>query len=166
MGIKGLGEAKLRHITRHDNPGRGWVGWQVRFRWGGLTRSKWFPDADGGPATSLACAVAWRNLEWEEMGRPMTERRVVKPPNGNVGVHVRLKDGRKVFEVTWSPEAGKVSRTTVSIDRYGYNLAQELAMLMRALMEFEHYGGTLVSRPGMFSTLRSNLVREEGRGGG
>ena len=34
MGIEGLGEAKLRHVTRHDNPGRGWVGWQVRFRWG------------------------------------------------------------------------------------------------------------------------------------
>ena len=81
-----------------------------------------------------------------------------------VRLDVRLKDGRKVFEVTWSPEAGKVSRTTVSIDRYGFRLARELAMLMRALMEFEHYGGTLVSRPGMFSTLRSNLVREEGGG--
>ena len=39
MGIEGLGEAKLRHVTRHDNPGRGWVGWQVRFRWGGMAES-------------------------------------------------------------------------------------------------------------------------------
>ena len=48
-----------------------------------------------------------------------------------------------VYEVTWAPRPGKVSRTTVSVNKHGEDGAFLLALKIRRDKERELYGDVL-----------------------
>jgi hypothetical protein len=121
----------LIHITRVDAPKKQMHGYLVRVRWKGKPHQRWFSDAQhDGPAGALMEAFTWRNTTWDDVGRPRTNRRVVGPTR-RVGVRRTTKNGSPVFSVTWSPEPGKVGRTTVSIAKFGEETARQLARQIR-----------------------------------
>ena len=132
------------HISRIDQEDKKQHGWYVRARFGGKAFSKFFSDKRlGGREPALARARRWRDALFDELGRPSTSRRIVKLGRPNQGI--RRIDGPHgpAFEVTWAPEPGKVSRTTVSIRKHGEDGAFLIALEIRRDKERKIYGTPL-----------------------
>src|SRR4028118_941431 len=103
--------------------------WFVRIYFQGVYVRRTFNDnLYGGKESGLREAIQWRDDMERQMGKPRTERSVRKKTvvdGRDIGVHRRnarhVKRGRvyqrDIYEVTWTPEPGKVSRTTVSITK-------------------------------------------------
>jgi hypothetical protein len=132
------------HISRIDQPDKNQHGWYVRVRFKGRGASKFFSDQrHGGEDQALAEARTWRDEKFEELGRPTTQRRVVKLRKPNQGIRRVEGPHGPVYEVTWAPIPGKVSRTTVSINRHGEDGAFLVALKIRRDKEREIYGRVL-----------------------
>ena len=144
-------------VSRIDQETRNTHGWYVRVSFNGQKRSKFFSDtAHGGRETALEKAVIYRNETEKELGRPRTDRLVIarNPRNrtGVMGVQRKTKivktatgekTTRNVYEVTWCPQPGRMSRTWVSIDEYGEQAAFRKACAIRREKEREMYGSTV-----------------------
>ena len=129
--------------------------WYVRIYFEGAYVRKTFSDTVyGGKENAFREALQWRDEMERRMGKPRTERSVRKKTvldDRVVGIHRRhlrdVKRGRiyfrDVYEVTWCPEPGKVSRTTVSINKHGEEEAFRMARAIRREKEKEHFGGTI-----------------------
>jgi hypothetical protein len=154
--IVALADSGYKSISRIDDQKKKTHGWYVRVFFKGKMTSKFFSDARYGDAqTGLAEAVRYRDELERKLGKPRSERTVVKrsPRNqsGVIGVRRRTKrsgsKGRKggyeVYEVTWSPRPGQMKRTSVSIERYGEAEAFRLACEIRKQKEQEIYGREL-----------------------
>ena len=126
--------------------------WYVRIYFqGAYVRKTFNDDLWGGQENALREAVQWRNEVEQAMGKPRTDLSVRKKTvvdNRDIGVHRRsvkhVKRGkvyrRDVYEVTWTPQPGKVSRTTVSVSKYGEEEALRRAREIRQQKEKEIYG--------------------------
>jgi hypothetical protein len=113
------------NITRMDYPKS--QGYFVRVRWKGDARSKLFSDGVyGDRLAALAAAIAWRDETTRELGKP----RPGAAPSPGVGIHRRVREGREVYEATWSV-GGKRGRTTYSIEKHGARQARALAIAAR-----------------------------------
>jgi hypothetical protein len=113
------------NITRMDYAKS--QGYFVRVRWKGEARSKLFSDGVYGDRLSaLAAAIEWRDQVSKELGKP----RPGAPPPASTGIHRRVRDGREVYEATWSVN-GKRGRTTYSIEKHGAGRARALAVAAR-----------------------------------
>jgi len=137
-------ESENHHISRIDQESKNQHGWYVRMRFRGQPISRFFSDQKyEGTESALVAAKDWRDRTFRELGRPSTRRRVVKLGKPNQGI--RRVDGPHgpVYEVTWAPEPGKVSRTTVSINRHGEDGAFLMALKIRRDKEREIYGAVL-----------------------
>jgi hypothetical protein len=148
-----MADSGYKSISRINVPQKRMHGWYVRVYFRGVMHSKFFNDAKfGDREAALEEAIYYRNEVEARLGKPRSERAVVRisPRNqsGVIGVQRRMKScgkkGRKegypVYEVTWSPEPGKVSRTSVSIEKYGEEEAFRRACKIRAAKEREMYG--------------------------
>jgi hypothetical protein len=151
-----MAENGHKSISRIDQPKKRTHGWYVRVHFNRTTHTKWFGDATyGGPEEALAEAIQFRNETEARIGKPRTERTVVgaRSRRGSrvVGVTRRQKrwgngNGEyvsEVFEVTWNPEPGRVSRTSVSIAKYGEEEAYRRAVAIRKAKERELYGSVI-----------------------
>jgi hypothetical protein len=147
-----LADSGYKSISRIDDPKKKTHGWYVRVFFKGEMYSKFFSDARFGEAgDGLIEAVRYRDELEQKLGKPRSERTIVKlsPRNqsGVIGVRRRRKssgkkgrkDGYDVFEVTWSPEPGKMKRTSVSIEKYGEAEAFRIACEIRKSREHEVY---------------------------
>ena len=145
-----------KSISRIDNPKKRTHGWYVRVYFDRTMHAKWFSDGrHGGPEIALAEALSFRNETEARIGKPRTDRRVVRvsprSSNGLVGVRRRRKRSRvngsrrisEVYEVTWSPEPNRVSRTSVSIAKHGEAEAFRRAYEIRKAKERELYGSEI-----------------------
>lgn len=129
--------------------------WYVRIYFeGAYVRKTFNDDLWGGKETALREALQWRDDMEQVMGKPRTERSVRKKTifdDREIGIHRRTMKHKKrgklyerdVYEVTWTPEPGKVSRTTVSVTKYGEEEALKKARAIRREKEKECFGGTI-----------------------
>jgi len=129
--------------------------WYVRIYFEGAYVRKTFSDTVyGGQESALREALQWRDEMERAMGKPRTERSVRKKTvvdERDIGIHRRtakhVKRGkiyyRDIYEVTWTPQPGKVSRTTVSVTKHGEQEALKMARAIRRQKEQEHFGGTI-----------------------
>lgn len=139
-----------KSISRIETPKH--CAWYVRIYFqGAYVRKTFNDDLWGGKENALREAIQWRDEMEQVMGKPRTERSVRKKTivdDREIGIHRRnmrhVKRGRvyerDVYEVTWTPEAGKVSRTTVSVTKYGEEEALRRAREIRRQKEVEIYG--------------------------
>lgn len=147
-----VADSGYKSISRIDQPEKRNHGWYVRVYFRGKMYSKFFNDRHhGGPEAALEEAVQYRNELEKEIGKPRSERFVVRvsPRNqsGMIGVSRRMKksghkgrpEGYDVFEVTWSPKPGQIARTSVSIEKYGEEEAFRRACAIRREKEREIY---------------------------
>ena len=131
--------------------------WYVRIFYQGAYVRKTFSDTIyGGKENALVEAVAWRDEMEKQMGKPRTERSVRKKnlaEDEYAGIHRRQMKAkssagkeyeRDVYEITWSPEPGKVSRTTVSVAKHGEEKALEMAKQIRREKEHEVFGRAII----------------------
>lgn len=145
-----------KSISRIDSPKKQMHGWYVRVCFNRAMHAKWFSDTRyGGPEAALAEAISFRDETEARIGKPRTDRRVVgtspRYRSGPMGVRRRRKrskgNGREgiteVFEITWSPEPNRVSRTSVSIAKYGEEEAFRRAHAIRKAKERELYGSEI-----------------------
>lgn len=145
-------------ISRIEQQKRNTYGWYVRVSFNNERRVKFFSDAaHGGKDKALKKAVEYRNEAERELGKPRTDRLVIarNPRNtsGVMGVQRKTKvvvneDGKKraiknVYEVTWNPEPGRLSRMWVSIDEYGEEAAFRKACAIRREKEREMFGSVV-----------------------
>jgi hypothetical protein len=148
-----MADSGYKSISRIDQPQKKHHGWYVRVNFKRKQYAKFFSDSKhGGREAALQAAVEYRNQTEKRIGKPRSERTVIgvspHTQDGVVGVRRKKKNsGRKgkkhvyeVFEVTWNPEPGKVSRTSVSIDKYGEEEAFRRACEIRKAKEREIYG--------------------------
>lgn len=154
-----MAKSGYKGVSRIDQPERKTHGWYVRVRFNGVQRAKFFSDeVHGGRDKSLEQAVNYRNKAEQELGKPRTERLVIarNPRNrsGFTGIQrktkiVKTEDGervsRNVYEVTWSPEPGRLCRTWVSIDEYGEEAALRKACAIRREKEREMFGSEVTT---------------------
>ncbi len=121
---------------------------------GAYVRKTFSDTVYGGKDAAFQEALQWRDEMEKRMGKPRTERSVRKKTvvNGlEPGVYRRnarhVKRGRvyyrDVYEVTWTPEPGKVWRTTISVRKYGEEEALRMARELRREKEREFFGGTI-----------------------
>lgn len=127
---------KLKGISRVDQPERNVAGWLVRVAYKRQRRRRYFGDrAHGGRMLALLAARDWRDQAERELGKPRSEGRVVARsrlgPDAIPGVRETIRRGRRVFEVTYQI-AGVSRKTTVSIDRHGYDEARRRALQLRS----------------------------------
>jgi hypothetical protein len=147
-----MAKSGYKSISRIDQAEKKNHGWYVRVYYKGEMHSKFFNDARyGGREEALDEAIRHRNEVEQKIGKPRSERSVVRvsPRNqtGMIGVRRRFKasghngrpGGYEVFEVTWSPKPGKVGRTSVSIEKYGEAEAFRRACEIRKRKEREIY---------------------------
>ena len=144
-------------VSRIDNVPKNTHGWFVRVFFATKRMSKFFSDSLWeGKAKALEAAVKYRDQAERELGKPRTDRviRVVKRTGKPrpAGVHKRVirytsVSGsvilHPVYEVIWSPEPGKVRRSTISIRKWGDKKAFEMATKLRLEKEKEIYGRTI-----------------------
>jgi hypothetical protein len=157
-------------ISRIDQEKRKTHGWYVRVGFNGKTKVKFFSDAaHGGKERALEQAVRFRDEAEKELSKPRTDRLVIahNPRNrsGVMGVQrktrvVKTEKGERltnnVYEVTWSPEPGRLRRAWVSIDEYGEEAAFRKACAIRREKEKEMYGE--VVRPNWEDSLSKLLT--------
>lgn len=140
-------------ICRVDYLKRSAFGWSVRVRFKGENFAKFFSDSSyGGREAALTAAVHWRDETERSIGKPRTDRVInaanVKSNTGVMGVQFVNVGPQGAFEATWSPSPGKVSRTKVSIAKYGEYEAFARACRIRRAFERRAFGGVLgVTRP-------------------
>ena len=144
-----VGVSGHKGISRIDSTKNKTHGWYVRVQFMGTTHAKFFSDsAHGGKNKALSSAVKHRNQLEKELGKPRTDRTVTaknsRNRSGVQGVKQVQKGKAMVYEVTWSPSAGTVDRTTVSIRKYGEAEAFKRACRIRQQKEKLFYGGTLL----------------------
>jgi len=143
-----------KSISRIDNERN--CAWFVRIYFAGACVRKTFSDSVyGGRESAFREALKWRDETEKRMGKPRTERsvrkKVVVQDDENIGIHRRtvkhIKRGRTyyrdIIEVTWTPEPGKVGRTTISVNKYGEEEAMQRAREIRREKERELFGGTI-----------------------
>ena len=148
-------KVRVKSVARIDSEANNTHGWFVRVSFGGKKVSKFFSDRIWeNKEKALAEAIKFRDKTEKEMGKPRTDRVVVMPkgkgkstkPSGirrKVVTYNTVGGGtteHPVYEVTWSPEAGKTQRTTISIRKYGEKKALEMAKELRLEKEKEIYG--------------------------
>lgn len=146
-----MADSGYKSISRIDATTSKTHGWYVRVYYKGVMNSKFFSDSRyGSSEQALEEAIQYRDELEKRIGKPRTDRPVVRvsPRNqtGVVGVRRRRKaPGKKgknhydVYEVTWSPEPGKMKRTSVSIAKYGEEEAFKRACEIRKRKEREMY---------------------------
>ena len=140
-------------ISRVDYVKRKSFGWYARVRFKGENFAKFFSDSVyGGREQALTEAVNWRDETEARIGKPRTDRvinaAIVKSNTGVMGVQFVNVGPQGAFEATWSPAPGKVSRTKVSIAKYGEYEAFERACRIRRAYERKTFGGELkATRP-------------------
>jgi hypothetical protein len=130
--------------------------WYVRIYYGGAYVRKTFSDTVyGGKESALQEALMWRDEAEKQMGKPRTDRsvrkKVVAEDGRDIGIYRRqakhVKRGRTyirdIYEVIWTPESGKIARTTISVKKHGEEKALEMARAIRREKEQESYGGTI-----------------------
>lgn len=154
-----MADSGYKSISRIDADQKKMHGWYVRVYFKGQMHAKFFSDSRyGSQSDALEEAVIYRNALEEKLGKPRSERTVVSlsPRNtsGVVGVRRRRKssrrgnpDGYEIYEITWSPEPGKMKRTSVSINHYGEEEALHRAMEIRKQKEREIYGSETPADP-------------------
>lgn len=132
----------IQRIERYNRSRRGAdKGWQARVPWKGQRHTKWFSDAEhGGKEKARLAAIDWRNDKERRLRKPRSEKRVyhayfhmvpAKSNTGHLGVYEAVKEGDPVFVVTWAPEKGKVSATSVAIKKWGREEALRRALAIR-----------------------------------
>jgi len=140
-----LAVSGYKNISRIDVEAKKMHGWYVRIQYNGRSHAKFFSDSRyGNTEIALEEAVQYRNKLETKIGRPRTERYVpgTLHPKNNTGVpgiiRTRKREKKRgkeyfydVFEVTWCPEPNKVSRTTVSVNKYGEKEAFRRACKIR-----------------------------------
>ena len=146
-----MADSGYKSISRIDATTSKTHGWYVRVYYKGEMHSKFFSDSRfENKQVALEEAVKYRDELEKRLGKPRTDRPVVrvspKSETGVVGVRRRRKaPGKKgknyyeVYEVTWSPEPGKMKRTSVSIAKYGEEEAFKRACAIRKQKEKEMY---------------------------
>jgi hypothetical protein len=139
--------ARIKGVTRIDDPGRHGVGWYARVVFQGKTFSKYFADgAHGGTRAALRKAVAWRDAQEKKVGKPRTNRLFpstsTRSRTGVQGVY----QSKSSFVVAWSPAPGEIRREFVSISRYGRKEALRRAIQLRRSRELAVYGRAVGSR--------------------
>ena len=151
-----LADSGYKNVSRIDSPKKKLHGWYVRIQYKNQSFSKFFSDSRyGNRSAALEEAVEYRNQLEEKIGRPRTERLIIgnitsRPPTGVTGVRrikrKEVKRGRRyirdVYEITWNPEPGKLTRTTVSINKYGEEEAFRRACEIRKRKMQEIYEAT------------------------
>jgi hypothetical protein len=151
-----MADSGYKNISRIDSEKKNMHGWYVRIFHNGKSHAKYFNDnKSGGREEALYDAVEYRNQLEIELGKPRTERYIIgalHPRNntGVPGVNRRTTKQKKrgkwyswdIFEVTWNPEPNKVSRTTVSIQKYGEEEAFRRACAIREQKLAELYQPT------------------------
>lgn len=151
-----MADSGYKNISRIDSPRKRLHGWYVRIQYKNRSYSKFFSDSRYGDRTiALEEAVEYRNRLEKSIGRPRTERLIIgsvtnTPPTGVTGVRrtkrKEIKRGRRyirdVYEITWNPEPGKLTRTTVSINKYGEAEAFRRACELRRQKMREIYEAT------------------------
>lgn len=151
-----MADSGYKNISRIDSPPKRLHGWYVRIQYKNKSYSKFFSDSRcGDKQTALEAAIEYRNRLEKSIGRPRTERLIIgsiatTPPTGVTGVRrikrKEVKRGRRyvrdVYEITWNPEPGKLTRTTVSINKYGEAEAFRRACKIREQKMREIYEAT------------------------
>ncbi|HEX9995570.1 MAG TPA: AP2 domain-containing protein [Abditibacterium sp.] len=143
----------FKGVCRVDYPKRNQYGWSVRVRFKGENFAKFFSDgAYSGREQALSEAVSWRDETEARIGKPRTDRVInaarVGSNTGVLGVRFVDVGPQGAFEAHWSPAPGKVSRTKVSIAKYGEYEAFERACRIRREYERKAFGGILkATRP-------------------
>ena len=144
-----------KSVSRIDHRKRHTHGWYVRVKFNGIMYSRFFSDSQcGGKRRALKEAVQCRNELEKEVGKPRTDRVVpaliARNQTGVPGVRLGKKRSQRkgprlsrVYEVVWAPEPGKLSRTSVSIEKYGAKEALRRALAIRLEKEREIYGAVL-----------------------
>ncbi|MDQ3812388.1 MAG: AP2 domain-containing protein [Armatimonadota bacterium] len=135
-------------ISRIDSPNRNTHGWYVRVTFMGDNHAKFFSDSvHGDRDKALYHAVRYRNRMERELGKPRTNRTVAttnaRNRSGVLGVKRIDKGPGGAYEVTWSPRPNVVSRTSVSIAKWGEEEAFRRACEIRQQKERKMYGGLL-----------------------
>jgi hypothetical protein len=127
--------------------------WYVRIYFQGAYVRKTFNDnIYGGKDVAFHEALQWRDEMEKRMGKPRTERSVRKKnlaEGRDAGIYRRnarhVKRGkvyfRDIYEVVWTPAPGKISRTTISVTKYGEEEALRKAREIRRQKEIELFGG-------------------------
>ena len=156
----------FKGISRVDYVKRNSYGWYARVRYKGENFAKFFSDSThGGSEAALTAAVYWRDETERNIGKPRTDRvinaAIVKSNTGVLGVQFVNVGPQGAFEATWSPIPGKVSRTKVSIAKYGEYEAFERACRIRRAYEKKMFGAALgATRPAQ-SWVNEDIEDEE-----
>ena len=121
------------------------IGWFVRVSWHGEHVRKFFSDGvNGGKRKALEAALEFRDRTEKQLGKPRTDRNITgiarRSNTGLTGIRKILKDGQPAYDVSWSPEPGRLQRTSISIVKYGAAKALAMAKKLRADKEREIYG--------------------------
>lgn len=147
-----MARSGYKGISRVDNPKRKAHGWSVRITREGVTYARFLSDsAHGGEQKALKKAIRARNELESDVGKPRTDR-VIMPPRHKkseindseyTGVNRVAVGPQGSFEITWSPEPGKLSRTKISIAKYGEKEALQRAIRLRQRKERQIFGAAL-----------------------
>ena len=145
MKLSGSGH---KGVSRVDSLKRKSHGWLVRVRFKGENRSRFLSDSvHGGQENALREAVRARDELEREMGKPRTDRTIIaqapQSATGVPGVKRTDKQGADVYEVTWCPRPNVVSRTSVSVAKYGEEEAFRRACRIRQSKERAIYGAAI-----------------------
>lgn len=138
----------FKGISRVDYFKRNSYGWYARVRFKGENFAKFFSDSVwGGRESALREAVKWRDETEKRIGKPRTDRVInaalVKSNTGVLGVQFVDVGPQGAYEATWCPQPGKVSRTKVSVAKYGEWEAFQRACRIRREYEKKTFGGEL-----------------------
>ena len=139
-------------ISRVDSIKRKTHGWSVRVTRDGVTYGRFLSDSvHGGEQGALKKAIRARNELETDVGKPRTDR-VIMPPRHKKndfndtdipGVNRVDVGPAGSFEITWSPEPGKLSRTKISIAKHGEKEALQRAIRLRKRKERQIFGTAL-----------------------
>ncbi len=126
---------KHRNICRIDSNKT--HGWYVRVNWKRKQFSKMFSDRiNGGYASALLNAIAWRDRKKKEFGIPITDQYVVGAIRSNTGTQgVSLDKKRQAYIASWVDAEGRPNNSSVSIRKYGEKEAFKKACAIRQKMQ-------------------------------
>ena len=159
-----MADSGYKSISRIDSETKRMHGWYVRVWFKGKMHSRFFNDKQhDGKEAALQAAIEHRDRVEAEIGKPRTERVVVtdnsRSQTGVIGVHrsqkqtgayvpyTAIPNYSDVYEITWTKSSGALSRTTVSIPKYGKKEAFLRACAIRRKKERELYGGEVQDFP-------------------
>ena len=132
---------KHKDISRVDQGNNCTHGWNVRIRFKGKIKSKFFADKkNGGSEKALKAAITWRNATEKEIGKVRTDKHLwtvahSKSKTGIVGVCYSEKQQR--YNVSWVATDGKGKKSSFSIKKYGKEAAFLKAVTLRNEKEHE-----------------------------